>query len=64
MKWLLRLFGIRDPEPTWPVYKCPHCGHERSLGPPHQDPTDAYLAGASVEYLEAMTEANLRRGST
>lgn len=56
---LLCLFGIRDEKPEVPVYKCPACGHERPL-PMAQDPVDAYLSGASVEYLESAVEYRLR----
>lgn len=59
-KRLLALFGIRDePAPTV-EYQCPCCGHVRRWRINGRDPVDAYLDGASIEYLEAVLDRELR----
>lgn len=55
-KLLLRVFGIEDePAPPVPAYICPTCGHRYEMAE-RQDPIDAYLNGASVEWLEGAIE--------
>lgn len=51
---LLRLFGIRD-DPPPNRWTCPVCSVEH-WDRPEPDPVDAYLRGASVEWLEAEIE--------
>lgn len=57
---LLRLFGVRDEPTPMREFQCPTCGHVRRWPLHGRDPVDAYLAGASLEYLEAALERDLR----
>lgn len=60
MRSLLRLFGVCDEPAPMREYRCPTCGHVERWPVHGRDPVDAYLAGASIEWLEDAIERDLK----